>query len=353
MFTSPDSLISIVGATGTIGRALVARAQEAALPVRLIGRNEIALRELADKSGSEWARVETFSADTLFGAVEGSGIVVNLAGAFASTARPVAEAALAAGANYLDISNEYASVAMILDLDERARQRGVTLMPAVGFGTVATEGLAAALADGEPVQRVDVALFPENAGRSRGALGSVLQVLAAGGASIEDGRFRRRPLGRDARRLSGPKGQTTLVAVSIGDLATIPNTLGATFVTGSVGLGLPPFAARVALPLVSVIMRSPRLRARIASRPAKDQPAAGPFQSRSWARVVLSSARARDAWMTTGEGHSFTVDALGAAITRLVAGEAKPGSATAIRAFGPNFQAARSQHPKCIDSGGT
>jgi short subunit dehydrogenase-like uncharacterized protein len=269
--------------------------------------------------------------------VAGSAAVVNLAGPFAGTAGPVAEAALTAGAHYLDISNEYASVALVLGLDGRARQRGVTLMPAVGFGTVATEGLAAALADGEPVHRVDVALFPENAGRSHGAVGSVLQVLAAGGAAVEDGRFRRRALGRGARRLPGSNGPTTLVAVAIGDLAAIPHTLGATFVTGSVGLGLTPLAAKVVLPAVSVIMRSPGLRAWIASRPAKGQPATGPFRSRSWARVTLASGETREGWMTTGEGYAFTVDALASAITRLAAGAGKPGSATAIGAFGSTF----------------
>ncbi|MCU1475652.1 MAG: hypothetical protein JWQ64_345 [Subtercola sp.] len=338
MITNAEPLVALVGATGAIGLRLAEEAVARGWRVRLVGRNRAALYEQSSSLGdTEWWRVGQLTEFELETALAGAALVVNLVGPFSASTSAVLRASLAAGAHYIDIANEYAPVAHVLGRDAAARERGVTLMPAVGFGTVATEGLAAHLADRERLTRANVAIFPQSSVRSRGAFTSVLGVLADGGAAIDHGRYRRYALGRRAKRMLGPTGPTTLIPAATGDLATIPATLKARFVTSSVGLALPAVAAGAILPFVSAAARSSVLQRALQRRPLDSSPKPGPFVSYSWARVTDESGASREAWMRAGEGYAFTVNALTAAIERVLAGEVRPGAMTAIGGFGSEF----------------
>ena len=74
----------------------------------------------------------------LAAALAGVGLVLNAAGPFLHSAAPLAQACLAAGVHYLDFSNELQAFRTLCDLDDQARQAGVTIMPGVGFGVIAT-----------------------------------------------------------------------------------------------------------------------------------------------------------------------------------------------------------------------
>ncbi|UFS57464.1 saccharopine dehydrogenase NADP-binding domain-containing protein [Subtercola endophyticus] len=393
-----SALITVLGATGAVGRPLAAelasRASTNGWRLRFVGRNLSTLRTLAERFDAEWWRVSELSLHELEPALSGSSVVVNLVGPFAATAQVVSGAALAEGCHYIDAANEYAAVAAVLARDAEARDRAVTLMPAVGFGTVATEGLAASVAEhlrggggadvarggsaanplrtgrrsgaattlggdswyggveggasgggssgnrsdsgsgsgsgsgGEHVTRVNVAMFPQSAARSRGAATSVVGVLADGGAAVENGRLTRFALGHRAHRLVGPNGPTTLIPAATGDLAAIPATLGARFVTSSVGLPLPRFGAAAALPLVSAAMRSRLLRRLVDARAADTAPKTGELVSYSWARVAGESGDTREAWLRAGEGYAFTVHALVSALEQLLAPRTPAGTTT-------------------------
>jgi short subunit dehydrogenase-like uncharacterized protein len=308
---------------------------------RLIGRNPEKLEALAAVLGNDtrWQTVTTMDVSVVSRTVADSDIVVNVAGPFAGTARTVARAAMTVGAAYVDIANERDAVQSILDLSPEAEHAGVTLLPASGYGTVATEGLVAWLADGEPIKSVELALLPDNGGRSAGALESVLLGLAAGGARVIGGRYARESLGTGARRLRLPDGkQLTLIPADLGDLASVPSGYGATEVSASVGVGIPPNVARAVLPLVSRAMRSSRLRTRLSARsPSESDSSPRAYVSRTWARVGLENGESREGWMAAGEGYEFTANAVLGVARRVAAGSAQPGARTAIREFGPDF----------------
>lgn len=71
--------------------------------------------------------------------IEGCFAVLNCAGPFKDTARPLAEACIAAGVHYMDLSGEYPEHDSLVRLDAQARQAGVMLLPGVGFSVVATD----------------------------------------------------------------------------------------------------------------------------------------------------------------------------------------------------------------------
>jgi short subunit dehydrogenase-like uncharacterized protein len=334
-------VVSVLGATGRTGRLVLARRPHSEYRLRLVGRNASALGSLAAEvgDGTEQAVLSRIDAAQVSEAIAGSALVLNLAGPFDATASVVARAAIDAGASYVDISNERPAVAAVYGLSPLAVSAGVSLLPASGYGTVTTEGLAVWLADGKAMRRVEIGLLPETAGSSAGALQSVLEGLAAGAARIQGGQLERARLGSGAAPLTLPDGKRiTLIPGDLGDLATIPAGYGTPDVTASAGVGLPPLLARTLLPLVSVAMGSTGLRTRLAriARTAKE-PVAGTHRSYSWARVTLADGEVREGWLTAGEGYEFTAQAVLETVRRTLAGEARPGTATAIRAFGPAF----------------
>ena len=77
----------------------------------------------------------------------------------------------------------------------------MTVLPAVGFGTVASDGLARYVADQVPgAIRLDLAILLGTDGSSAGAKASTMQALAGGGRVRRDGRLVRTRLGAGSRR---------------------------------------------------------------------------------------------------------------------------------------------------------
>src|ERR671929_1104832 len=109
--------IVLFGATGYTGdltaRALVARG---ARPV-LAARTEARVRALADELGGlEWAVADVERPDSVRGLVERGDVLVSTVGPFTRWGQPAVQAAVAAGAHYLDSTGEGA---FIRDVFER------------------------------------------------------------------------------------------------------------------------------------------------------------------------------------------------------------------------------------------
>ncbi|WP_286279011.1 saccharopine dehydrogenase NADP-binding domain-containing protein [Naasia aerilata] len=334
-------VVSVLGATGRTGRLVIGGLQPEEVRLRLIGRSGSALTTLAADvgPGTETAVLAGIDADQVAGAIAGSDLVLNLAGPFTATAPVVANAAIGADASYIDIANERPAIAALYGLSALAVRAGVSLLPASGYGTVTTEGLAVWLAGGNAMRRVDLGLLPWTAGTSAGALESVLEGLATGAARVRNGQYERARLGSGAAPLTLPDGRrVTLVPGDLGDLATLPAGYGTPDVTASVGVALAPLLARTLLPAVSGVMRSTALRFRLsAAGGGGRRPPSRERSSYSWARVTLADGEVREGWLTAGEGYAFTADAVLAAVRRTLSGDALPGTSTAIRAFGPEF----------------
>src|SRR3954451_14512912 len=152
MFTyKPWLLYGATGRTGTlIAEEAVARGHR---PV-LAGRDPDRLRSLAERLDLTLVAGPASDMARLIGDAR---LVLLAAGPFGSTAPAVLRASLDASVHYLDIANDIpvaaaavgAPAATLAAADE-ARRRGITALPAVGFGTVASDGLARYVADQVP-----------------------------------------------------------------------------------------------------------------------------------------------------------------------------------------------------------
>lgn len=253
----PSPEIAVVGAGGLVGRQLAEALAEAGAEVTAIGRRA---PELAAPAPVR-ARIRAVAADArdaaaLGRAIAGARVVVNAAGPLRETAAPVLEAALAAGAHYVDIGGEQAVLVEVYERYESAvRRAGLAALPGagvdcllgdlaaawaaahlIGAGDAADPAAAAAraapgprLAEARPLDEVAVTYVLDelsaSAGLQRAWFGAV------GGRALAWHRDRWEPArpGEGRRVNAGPAlgGERAAVAHAGGDAITIPRHIAA------------------------------------------------------------------------------------------------------------------------------
>lgn len=107
-------------------------------------------------------------------------MVLNLAGPFSATSRPVADACLRNRVHYLDITGEIEVFESLAARDAEARARGVMLLPGVGFDVVPSDCLAAHLKRRLPDAN-DLKLYLTlGPNMSRGTAKTMVEAIATG-----------------------------------------------------------------------------------------------------------------------------------------------------------------------------
>lgn len=132
----------IYGVTGFTGKLVLEQALEKGLKPLIAGRNPEKTKALAEKYDCNWIHFEAHEAETAIGKLEGVKIILNCAGPFVKTYKPIAEACLKYHIHYLDITGEMAVLEGLQKLGKNAQERNVILMPAVGFDVVPTDCMA-------------------------------------------------------------------------------------------------------------------------------------------------------------------------------------------------------------------
>lgn len=331
----------IYGATGETGTMVAEEAVRRGQKPILAGRSEHKLVPLAERLGLPWVVVDLTDQTQLQKALSQVEVVLNLAGPFMATAPVLVEAALASGTHYLDISGEIPVLQYLLEHDEEARTQGVALIGGVGFGSVATNGLAKYVADHLPgAVSLEVAVKADNGQSSPGAAKSTLQVLARGGRVYRNGRLVSFRLGKGLKRLQFPDGPIDMLPVPSGDLVAAYQATGIPNVTASI-----PFRRAVAsfLPLVQGMLSIPPLRRRLeviidkrGARGGSEEDESRPRVSYSWARATDQNGRQVEAWLALGEGYQFTAASSVQAVMRVLR-DHPSGTLMPAQAFGWDF----------------
>ncbi|WP_307828611.1 saccharopine dehydrogenase NADP-binding domain-containing protein [Antrihabitans sp. YC2-6] len=200
-----DNRIVLFGATGYTGKltaaALVRRGEK---PV-LAGRNAGALASLSDELGGLPTAVADVAKPASVRALVGKGdVLLSTVGPFHRWGEPAAEAALDAGANYLDSTGEPAFIRRVFEKwDAPARSSGIAMLTAFGYDYV-PGNLAAALAleeAGPAATSVVVGYFTRGGTSiSKGTLTSAAQAALEPGFAWRGGAIRQEPVGRDLLR---------------------------------------------------------------------------------------------------------------------------------------------------------
>jgi short subunit dehydrogenase-like uncharacterized protein len=332
----------IFGASGFTGRLLAQRARTSCADTILAGRNRERLERVARECGLPCRVLALEDRRGLDAGLRDIAVVINAAGPFVSTARPMLEACLRAGTHYLDVSGELPVFQQAHGYDEAARAAGVMVMPGVGIVVVATDCLAAHVAAHMPdACRLRLAMSHTDL-VSRGTYTSMIGLVREGVTVRRDGRLCAVPAGQLERGFDFGEGERLSTAFSWPDVFTAYCTTGIPNIEVYVEAGA---WARSFYQLASYFAELLRLaparkllelQARfLPEGPSEEQRAAAP-------RVLVAEAEDRyrrcvEARLHTPNGYSFTALSALAIAERAIIGDVRTGFQTPAGVYGADF----------------
>ena len=332
----------LYGANGYSGELTARAAAAAGMAPVLGGRSRAALEALGRELKLETRVVALDSPAALARALEGVSLVLNCAGPFSATARPMIAACLAARAHYLDITGEVDVFELAASLDSQARAAGVVLCPGVGFDVVPTDCVALALAEALP-GATQLALGFDNASPvSRGTARTMVEGLGLGGAVRREGKLVRVPLGYKDRRIDFGAGEKVAMTIPWGDVSTAYRTTGIANIEVYVPISPRRLQQLRRLNYLRFALRLGAVQRFLKSRidagvPGPDAALRDRTPTHVWGEARAPDGRVRTARVVTANGYTVTVHASLGVVVRLLAGGVSAGSATPARLLGARF----------------
>lgn len=334
----------LYGAYGYTGRLIAEEAVKRGLAPVLAGRDGEKARRLAENLGLEHRVFSLEDPAGLRRGLEGMDLVLHAAGPYSRTFRPMAGACLEAGCHYLDITGEIPVLEAAHRMDDRARDAGIVMVPAVGLDVVPTDCMAAAAVEKLPdASRLELALH-SGGGPSRGTARTMVERLGEPGKLRDGGRIVNVAQGSLTRRIPFRDRERVGVCIPWGDVSTAYHSTGVPDIR--VFMTFPPSSVRW-LKVASVLFRLPGLPA-LASWMIK-QTVSGPSEEerreagiRIWCEVESGEGRTVRLEMTTPNGYTFTARSAVSAVERIGGMDANglfdlAGFQTPSSAFGPEF----------------
>ena len=335
----PNALV--YGANGYTGRLVVEECLRRGLRPVLSGRS-VEVAELARAHQLDARLAALDDPIHLLEALSGITVVLHCAGPFSRTSKPMADACLAAGVHYLDITGEISVFETLAARNNEAKARGVMLLPGIGFDVVPSDCLAAQLKRKLPgAVRLRLA-FQSTGGMSRGTATTMVENVGKGGAIRRDGRIVPVPVGWKTIEVDLGRGPTTVTTIPWGDVATAWYSTGIpdieVYTRTTPGLRAMLKASRFLGPLLRTQPIQRRLKAWVRNRGAgPDESARARGRCSIWGEVADASGRTATGRLTGPEGYTMTARTSVLAVEQVLRGVVTPGFQTPSLAFGPEF----------------
>jgi short subunit dehydrogenase-like uncharacterized protein len=332
--------VLIYGANGYTGELITRFAVERGLKPIIAGRNETAIKKIAEKLGLEYRIFALDENGKLDKALQEVELVLHCAGPFSITSKPMVQACLRNKKHYTDITGEISVFESCAALDRKAKDAGVMLMPGVGFDVVPSDCLALHLKNRlPPASNLTLAFY--GMGRiSHGTQATMTMNVGRGGAVRKDGRITPVPAAWKTREIDFGEVKKVGVTIPWGDVAT------AFYSTGIQNIEVYTIAPIGALKLMKL---SRYLGWLFATGPVQRYlqskiPPGGPSDEERAKGRTLLWGEARDtagnrveARMQTPEGYTLTALAALNIAEKIVAGNFVPGYQTPANAYGPDL----------------
>jgi short subunit dehydrogenase-like uncharacterized protein len=338
----------IYGANGYTGALVAEQAVKRGHRPLLAGRSADKLAPLAARLGLQFVAFGLSDPRAIERSLAGLELVYHAAGPFVDTSEPMLRACLASRTSYLDITGEVPVFEQGYRLHEDALRQGIAVISGVGFDVVPTDCLASYVVGKLPnASQLDIA-FAGLGSTSPGTAKSMVDGAFAGGLARRGGKLVGLPFGKGGRQVRFADGERTVLPIPWGDLASAYRTTGVPNITTYMAfpsalakqaeLAWPVSAA--AQPLLKLLGASPL---RKLLRGAIEQRVQGPSEqararsrSQVWASARAADGRTVEAWLSTLEGYTFTVESSLLAIERVLA-QRPVGALTPAQAFGADF----------------
>jgi short subunit dehydrogenase-like uncharacterized protein len=331
----------IYGANGYTGVLIAAEAVSRGLRPVLAGRSA-AVGELAGRLGLPQRVFGLDDPAALRAGLAGMSVVLHCAGPFSHTYRAMADACLATGVHYLDVTGEVAVFEGLAALDAAARTAGVMLLPGVGFDVVPSDCLAAHLKRCLPTATRLALGFQARGGFSRGTATTMAENLHRGGLVRRGGRLQRVPACWRTRTINFGRGPRVAMTIPWGDVSTAYHSTGIPDIEVYLAAPWPQrLVARLSRWFGWLLGSAPVqrwLKRRIRSGPpgpSDEQRARG--TTLLWGEARDEAGRGVVSRLRGPEGYTLTALAAVRVVERVLGGQAAAGFQTPSRLFGPDF----------------
>lgn len=335
----------LYGANGYTGELIARFAGRFGLQPVLAGRNEKAISTLAGQLQLPWCILSLENAAALLEQLTQTRVVVNAAGPYDITARPMVEACLQTGTHYIDLNGDMDVFTMLQSFDGPARERGIMLLPGAGFDVVPTDCLALWLKNQLPdADTLEIAFAIAGSRLSRGTAITTLQKLGLPGAVRTNGHIIHEQVGKRGKwvRFTGSSSRTFTMSIPWGDVSTawistrIPNIITYTGVSRFTWLFLRAQA------IFNPLLRSPwmhRLIKQIILRQSAGPSDAVREKAASFIKAAVSNTKGQVLMgsMHCPEAYSLTADATLLITQKILQGNFTPGYHTPSTAYGADL----------------
>lgn len=333
----------LYGSYGYTGSLIASLAVEKGLRPVLGGRNEARLRAQADALDLPYRVFPLEDTPALHAALNETAGVLHCAGPFVHTYDRMAQACLATGRHYLDISGEIPAFEALAKMDRAARLAGVMLLPGAGFDVVPSDCLAMHLKRRLPTAtHLRLYIRSVGGGVSRGTARSAIENLHRGGMIRRDGALQPVPPAWSVRRVDFGRGPVRAVSIGWGDVSTAFHSTGIPNVETYMAL---PGAAIAALRLLRAIgppATSPPVKALLKAGLRLMPRGPAGEQRRKAFSLIAGEAHDQEGHtcasrLKVPEGYTLTALAGVEIVQRVLSGEFKPGFQTPSLAYGADF----------------
>lgn len=333
----------IYGANGFTGQLIAEAAVRRGHKPVLAGRSEEKLAPLAERLGLDMVVLDLQEGERLKQVLEGVNIVLNAAGPFVHTALPIIQACLETGTSYLDISGEVTVLEEIFALDQQASERGIAIIPGVGFNVLASDCLVLyAVEKVDTPTELEIAALWATEGMSPGSTKTMYENLPVGTLARREGQLVRINVRDKRRQQQFLDGEYPILPVAIGDLITayrttrIPNITTYTAFTEKT---VDDYSRME--PILRRLFGFAFVRRIASSRVEKTSPFSGDYlkgrkPSQVWVSVRNEEGKEFQAWLETVESYTFTAEASVLCTERLLS-KKLVGVLTPAQAFGADF----------------
>lgn len=331
----------IYGANGYTGELITRYAVERGLKPIIAGRNEKAIKPLAEQHELAYRVFGLDETDKLDAALDEVATVLHCAGPFSLTSRQMGEACLRTKTHYTDITGEIAVFEACAAADRKAQEAGIMVMPGVGFDVVPSDCLAVHLKDRLPsASHLTLAFY--GMGRiSHGTQSTMVMNVGKGGAVRRDGKIMPVPAAWRTREIDFGNGVVKKgVTIPWGDVATAYHSSG---IPNIEVYTVAPASALKAMKLsryIGWLMATGPVQKYLQSKippggPSDDERAKG--KTLLWGEATDENGNRVEARMQCPEGYTTTALTALNIIEKILAGNFTPGFQTPAKAYGADL----------------
>jgi short subunit dehydrogenase-like uncharacterized protein len=335
--------LMIYGANGYSAKLVLEELLAKNIKPILAGRRENEIKVLAEMHSCDFRIFDLDDNKKIIESLSDVHTLLNCAGPYKYTAKDLIDACLENGTNYLDITGEMPVFALAFSYDSKAKEKGISILPGVGFDIIPTDCLAKRMKE-QLSDATDLKLaFLNTRGKiSRGTMLTTLDFLGGLGKVRREGKILNSEIGEFQVKVKSGDVSFNAVSIPWGDVFTAYFSTGIPNITVYFGISriviflLPGIKYFLKLLSIKWIKKAVQnyIHKNIIGPTDKDRKMGEVFV---WCKVENDKGESLERVYRFMEGYTLTAKGAAECALRVANGHVKPGTYTPSMAFGSDF----------------